>query len=84
MFCKIIFSLQFPQYFGWLTEKQQQEERQLQSIMRFTKAKTVPVDLKELSDILDTEAVINTKFNTLKTKVNKIETKFLMQLLQFT
>ena len=52
--------------------------------MRFTKAKPVPVDLKELSDILDTEAVINTKFNTLKTKVNKIETKFLMQLLQFT
>ena len=49
--------------------------------MRFTKAKTVPVDLKELSDILDTEAVINTKFNTLKTKVNKRETKFLIQLL---
>ena len=32
--------------------------------------KTVPVDLKKLSDIVDNEIVQNTKFNALKTKVN--------------
>ena len=34
------------------------------------KLKTVPVDLKKLSDAEDNEVVKNTKFNTLNTKVN--------------
>ena len=37
--------------------------------------KTVPVDLKKLSDLVDKEVVKNTKFNTLKTKVSSIEKK---------
>ena len=37
------------------------------------KLKTVPVDLKKISDVVDNEVVKNTKFNTLKTKVNNIE-----------
>ena len=44
------------------------------------KLKTVPVDLKKLSDVVANEVVKNTKFNTLKTKVNSLEKKFLMQL----
>ena len=40
------------------------------------KLKTVPV-----SDVVDNEVVKNTKFNILKTKVNNLERKFLMQLL---
>ena len=36
---------------------------------------TVPVDLKKLSDVVDNEVVENTKFNTLKTKVNTLEKK---------
>ena len=39
------------------------------------KVKTVPVDLKKLSDVVDNEAVKNAKFNTLKTKVNEFEEK---------
>ena len=39
------------------------------------KLKTVPVDLKKLSDVVDNEVVKNTKFNTLKTKVNNLEKK---------
>ena len=39
------------------------------------KLKTVPVNLKKLSDIVDNEAVKNIKFNTLKTKVNGLEKK---------
>ena len=39
------------------------------------KLKTVLVDLKKLSDIVDNEVVKNTKFNTLKTKVNSLEKK---------
>ena len=35
--------------------------------------KTVPVHLKKLSDTVDNEVVKNTKFNTLKTKVNNSE-----------
>ena len=35
-------------------------------------SKTVPVDLKKLSDVVDNEIVKNTKFNTLKTKVNNL------------
>ena len=45
------------------------------------KLKTVPVDLKKLSDVVANEAVKNTKFNTLKTKVSSLEKQFLMQLL---
>ena len=39
------------------------------------KLKTVPVDLKKLSDVVDNEVVKNTKFNTLKTKANSLEKK---------
>ena len=39
------------------------------------KLKTVPVDMKKLSDAVDNEAVKNTKFNTLKAKVNNLERK---------
>ena len=34
------------------------------------KLKTVPIYLKKMIDVVDNEAVKNTKFNTLKTKVN--------------
>ena len=37
------------------------------------KLKTVPVDLKKLSDIVHNEFVKNIKFDTLKTKVNNLE-----------
>ena len=33
------------------------------------KLKTIPKDLKKLSDVVDSKAVKNTKFNTLKTNV---------------
>ena len=36
---------------------------------------TVPADLKKVSDVVDNEAVKNTKFNTLKTNVNNLENK---------
>ena len=39
------------------------------------KLKTVPVDLEKLNDVADNEVVKNTKFNTLKTKVNKLDKK---------
>ena len=39
------------------------------------KVRTVPVDLKKLSDVIDNDVVKNTKFNTLKTKVNNLEKK---------
>ena len=39
------------------------------------KLKTVPVDSKKLSNGVDNEVVKNTKFNTLKTKVNNLEKK---------
>ena len=38
------------------------------------KLKTVPIDLKKLSDVVD-NVVKNTKFNTLKTKVNTLGKK---------
>ena len=44
------------------------------------KFKTAPVDLKKLSNVVDNEVVKNTKLNTLKTKVNNLEKKFLIQL----
>ena len=34
------------------------------------KLKTVPIDLKKLSDVVDNEVVKNKKFNTLKTRAN--------------
>ena len=37
--------------------------------------KTVPVDLKKISDAVDNEVVKNTKFNILKTKVNNLNNK---------
>ena len=37
------------------------------------KLRTVPVDLKKLSDVVDNEVVKNTKFYTLKPKVNNVE-----------
>ena len=39
------------------------------------KLKTVHVDLKNLSDILDKEVVKNTKFTKLTAKVNNLENK---------
>ena len=45
------------------------------------KWKTLLVDLKKLSDVVDSEVLKNPKFNTLKTKVNNLERKFLIQLL---
>ena len=39
------------------------------------KLRTVPIDLKKLSDLVDNEVVKNKNFNTLNAKVNK----FLMQ-----
>ena len=43
--------------------------------------KTVPINLKELSDVVDNQVVKSTKFNTLKTKVNNLEKKILKPLL---
>ena len=37
------------------------------------KLKNVPVDLKKLNDVVDGEVAKNTKFNTLKTKINNLE-----------
>ena len=39
------------------------------------KLKTVPIDLKKLSDVVDNKVVRNKKFNTLKTKANKLDKK---------
>ena len=39
------------------------------------KLKTVPVDLKKLSNVVDNEVIKNTKFNRLKAKVNNLEKK---------
>ena len=39
------------------------------------KLKSAPVDLKILSNLVDNEVVKNTKFNTLKRKVNNLEKK---------
>ena len=45
------------------------------------KLKAAPINLKKLSDVIDNEVGKNTKFNTLKTKVNNLEKKkFLMRL----
>ena len=42
--------------------------------------KIVLKDLKISTDIVKNEVVKNTKFNTLKMKVNKLDKKFLMQI----
>ena len=39
----------------------------------FSKLKTIPVEFKKLSDVINKQVVKNTEFNTLKTKVNKFE-----------
>ena len=39
------------------------------------KWETISVNLKKIGDAVDKEVVKNTKFNTLKTKVNKIDKK---------
>ena len=39
------------------------------------KLRIVPVDLTKLGHVVDNEVVKNTNFNTLKTKVNNLETK---------
>ena len=39
------------------------------------------LDLKESNDLVDNEVVKNTKFTTLKAKVNNLEKKTLIQLL---
>ena len=39
------------------------------------KLKTAHIDLKKLTDVVDNEVIKNTKFNTLKTKVNNFEKK---------
>ena len=39
------------------------------------KLKTFPVDLKKLNDVVGNEVIKNTKFNTLKKKVNSLEKK---------
>ena len=39
------------------------------------KLKTVPVDLKKISDVVNNKVVENTKFNTLKIKVINLEIK---------
>ena len=45
------------------------------------KSTTVSVDLKIFGDAVDNEVVKNTKFNTLNTKVNNLEKKYLINLL---
>ena len=40
------------------------------------KLKAVPIYLKKLSDLVRNEVVKNTKFNTLKTKINNLEKEF--------
>ena len=37
------------------------------------KSKSVPVDLKKLSDVVDNAVIKNKKFKTLKAKVNNLE-----------
>ena len=39
------------------------------------KLKTFPVDLNKLSDVVDNKVINNTKFNTVKTKVNNLKKK---------
>ena len=43
--------------------------------LNVSKWKTLPIDLKKLSDVVDNDFVQNIKFNTLKRKVNSLENK---------
>ena len=52
----------------------------LKTKIAVSKLKAVPINLKKLSDIVDNNVVMNTKFNTLKTKINSLEKKITMQL----
>ena len=45
------------------------------------KLKIAPVDQKKLRDVVDNQVVKNTKFTTLKRKVNKLDKKFFIQLI---
>ena len=47
----------------------------------FGKSKTAFINLKRLSGEVDNGVVKNTKFNALKTKVDKLDRKFLIRLL---
>ena len=51
--------------------------------LEFGKLKTVPVDLKKLSYVVANGVTENRKFNTLQTKVNRLEKSFMMQLHHF-
>ena len=42
--------------------------------------KSCPCSLQKLTDVVANEVVKNTKFNTLKAKINSLEKKLLMQL----
>ena len=42
------------------------------------KLTTVPIDLKKLSNVVNSEVVKNIKINTLKTEVNKLDKSKLM------
>ena len=43
--------------------------------LKVGKLKTVPIDLKRLSDVVDNEVVKNAKINALMTKVNNLNEK---------
>ena len=43
--------------------------------LNVSKWKTLPIDLKKLSDVVDNDFVQNIKFNTLQRKVNSLENK---------
>ena len=43
--------------------------------------KTLPINLKQLSDVVDKQIDKNAKFSTLEMEVNELDRKFLMRLL---
>ena len=47
----------------------------------FGELKTLPINLKQLSDVVDKQIDKNAKFNTLEMEVNELDRKFLMRLL---
>ena len=47
----------------------------------FGELKTLPINLKLLSDVVDKQIDKNAKFNTLEMEVNELDRKFLMRLL---
>ena len=49
----------------------------------FGELKTLPINLKQLSDVVDKPIDKNAKFNTLEMEVNELDRKFLMRLLLF-